>query len=151
MKTGRDIILEYCKNVSTNDIDYLQGCNDVVLSLEREGVNYHFDHCPSSYGIDNFFDGDCSEHEVDEKEQDDQCKRCWERALSMEVTKEMIISSVKYKSIEKITNSEMIDEVEEAINILVKRMNELERDTNKKHYLGTIEDKGKSPVVINWD
>lgn len=151
MKTGRDIILEYCKNVSTNDIDYLQGCNDVVLSLERDGVNYHFDHCPSSYGIDNFFNGDCAEHEVSQDEQDDQCKRCWERALNMEVTKNMIVSSVRNKNIEKLTNSKMIDEVEEAINILIKRMNELEGNTDKEYFLGTIVNKTNSPIIVDLE
>lgn len=151
MKTGRDIILEYCKNVSTNDIDYLHGCNDVVLSLEREGVNYHFDHCPSSYGIDNFFNGDCEEHEVSQDEQDDQCKRCWERALTMEVTKDMVVYSVKHKSIQQLSNSKTIDEVEEAINILIKRMNELDGNTDKEYFLGTIVNKANSPIIVDLE
>lgn len=150
MKTGKDIILEYCKNVSTNDIDYLQGCNDVVLSLEREGVNYHLDHCPSSVGLDDFR-GDCEDHEVSQDEQDDQCKRCWERALNMEVTKEMVISSIKYKSIEQLANSKTIDEVEEAINILVKRMNELDENTDREYFLGTIVNKANSHIIVDLE
>ena len=75
MKTGKEIILNYCDNIQTGDIGHLQACIDIRESLRDNGdINYLYDHCPSDCEIKNV---------IDFKEQLKQCKKCWNRALNM--------------------------------------------------------------------
>ena len=85
MKTGKEIILEYCDNIKTGDIDHLQACIDIRESLRRDenDRNYLISHCPGEFGLDDFT-GDCEiKNVIDFKEQLKQCKECWNRALNV--------------------------------------------------------------------
>ena len=86
MKTGKEIILDYCDNIKTGDIDYLQACIDIRESLRRDenDRNYLISHCPGAFGLDDFI-GDCEIGNVDigSKEQLKQCVKCWDRALNV--------------------------------------------------------------------
>jgi hypothetical protein len=82
-KTNKEIILEYCDNIQTGDIDYLQSCIDVRESLRDGGIRYYLDHCPSAYGLDDYI-GLCEESADDNmsnQEKINQCERCWDRVL----------------------------------------------------------------------
>ena len=48
MKTGKEIILNYCDNIKTGDIDHLQACINIRESLRRNENyrSYLYDHCP---------------------------------------------------------------------------------------------------------
>jgi hypothetical protein len=85
MKSGKDVVLEYCSTVKTHDIDHLQSC----LDNERDIKNGKYDDlssCPSSFGLDDF-DGLCFEEEVKGlREQYEQCRRCWITALESEIS-----------------------------------------------------------------
>jgi len=84
MKTGKEIILDYCENIKTGDIDHLQACIDIRESLKRNFIDktYLLSHCPSTFGLDKFI-GECEKESVgiDSKEQIKQCELCWDRAL----------------------------------------------------------------------
>ena len=85
MKTGKEIILDYCDNIETGDIDHLQSCIDIREALRNNGdINYLYYHCPGNYGIDDFI-GECEIITVDRNHQEQlkQCKKCWDRALNM--------------------------------------------------------------------
>jgi len=47
-KTRKEIILNYCDNIKTGDIDHLQACIDIRESLRRNENyrSYLYDHCP---------------------------------------------------------------------------------------------------------
>jgi len=84
MKTGKEIILEYCDNIKTGDIDHLQACIDIRESLrDNDHINYLYDYYPGEFGLDDFT-GDCEiKNVIDFKEQLKQCKECWNRALNV--------------------------------------------------------------------
>ena len=86
MKTGKEIILNYCDNIKTGDIDHLQACINIRESLRRNENyrSYLYDHCPGAFGLDDFI-GDCEIENADigSKEQLKQCKECWNRALNV--------------------------------------------------------------------
>jgi len=86
MKTGKEIILDYCDNIKTGDIEHLQGCINIRESLRRyeNDRNYLISYCPSAFGLDDFT-GDCEIENVgiDFKEQLKQCEKCWDRALNV--------------------------------------------------------------------
>ena len=79
MKTGKEIILNYCDNIQTGDIGHLQACIDIRESLRDNGdINYLYDHCPGEFGLDDFT-GDCEiKNVIDFKEQLKQCKKMLE-------------------------------------------------------------------------
>ena len=85
MKTGKEIILDYCNNIKTGDIDRLQACIDIRESLRKDDKdrNYLVSHCPGTFGLDNFI-GEC-EIENFELGYDSikQCKKCWDKALNV--------------------------------------------------------------------
>lgn len=85
MKSGKEIILEYCDNVKTHDIDHLQSCLDNANDIRaNKYLEYELSGCPSSYGLKEW-DGLCFEEEVKGyKAQCEQCKRCWIQALETE-------------------------------------------------------------------
>jgi len=59
MKTGRDLILEYCKRVvGQYNSGYVLTCEEIIEDLERNKFVNIYDHCPSAYGFDDFV-GDC--------------------------------------------------------------------------------------------
>jgi len=84
MKTGKEIILEYCNNIKTGDIDHLQACIDIRESLRRndKDKNYLISHCPNVFGLDDFI-GECEKENVgiDSKEVLKQCEKCWNIAI----------------------------------------------------------------------
>jgi len=84
MKTGKEIILEYCDNIKTGDINHLQACIDIKESLRRNDKdrNYLISHCPNAFGLDEYI-GECEKENVgiDSKEVLKQCEKCWDRAL----------------------------------------------------------------------
>lgn len=59
MKTNKEIILEYCDNVQTGDIDHLQSCIDVRNALRNTELSHErlLDRldgpCPSSMGLND--------------------------------------------------------------------------------------------------
>lgn len=85
MKTGKDIILEYCKTIETHDPDYLRDAIDNGKDIEngryiQEG--HEFAGCPTSYGLDEW-EGLCENEKVEGwPAQREQCKKCWTMALN---------------------------------------------------------------------
>lgn len=88
MKTGKEIMLEYCKTIKTHSIDHLQDCKDIEIGLTKYDShrydNYLDGHCPSSFGLDNY-EGQCYINELSSPikytdEQCEQCKLCWKIA-----------------------------------------------------------------------
>jgi len=84
MKNGKEIILKYCDNIKTGDINHLQACIDIRESLRRndKNRNYLISHCPSAFGLDEYI-GECEKENVgiDSKEVLKQCEKCWDKAL----------------------------------------------------------------------
>lgn len=84
MKSGKEIVLNYCKEVLTNDIDHLQSCKDNEIDIKSGKYlkdNYELSGCPSNYGLDEV-DGLCFEEEVKGyQNQKKQCISCWKKAL----------------------------------------------------------------------
>ncbi len=82
MRSGEEIVLEYCDTIKTHDIDHLRSCLNNARDI-REGKHFKYElsGCPSSYGLDEW-DGLCFEEEVKGfKAQSEQCKKCWIQAL----------------------------------------------------------------------
>jgi len=91
LKTNREIILDYCANVQTGDIDHLQKCIDAHdalnnTSLDHKELSNRLDgSCPSSMGLDNHI-GLCygtANNNLSNQNKYDLCKRCWEDALKI--------------------------------------------------------------------
>lgn len=82
MRSGEEIILEYCDNVETHDIDHLVSSLDNAKDIRAKNhLEYELSGCPSSFGLDEW-DGLCFEEEVEGyKAQCEQCKKCWIQAL----------------------------------------------------------------------
>jgi len=82
MKTGKEIILDYCENVQTGDIDHLQACIDIkeLLRKNEDDRIYLISRCPSSFGLN--YIGLCEINDIGFYEE--QCKECWDKALNIE-------------------------------------------------------------------
>ena len=83
MKTGKKIILKYCNNIKTGDVDHLQASIDIKNALRKNIIDktYLISHCPSAFGLDDFI-GECEKEYVSTySKQIKQCKLCWDRAL----------------------------------------------------------------------
>jgi len=123
MKTGKEIILDYCDNIKTGDIDHLQACIDIRESLrDKSDINYFYDHCPSAFGLDDFT-GDCEIENVgiDSKEQLKQCRKCWDRALNINIKTYYCEQDCIYIRYSKLpcVNKEIINlKIKEEINII---------------------------------
>lgn len=86
---GKDIILKYCDTVETHDINHLENCLDngrLIKELNNDiNIDYgYFCGCPSSCGLDFYFEGLCHIEDVDDNLQDKQCEQCWKEALEGE-------------------------------------------------------------------
>ncbi|MED3550179.1 hypothetical protein [Cytobacillus praedii] len=81
MRKGKDIGIEYCSNLVTQDIDHLQSCLDNERDIKNGKYN-GLSGCPSTFGMDNF-DGLCFEEEI--KGLSQQCRNCWKTALEMKI------------------------------------------------------------------
>jgi len=77
--TGKEIILNYCNNIKTGDIDYLQSCIDIINALENNDKTHLISHCPSAFGLEEFI-GLCETYDENNEEQ---CSKCWDEALSI--------------------------------------------------------------------
>jgi hypothetical protein len=98
MKTGKEIIMNYCKNVQCHDIDHLSNCEDVLIELRKVDKGKEFEYtnvdvCPSSYGLDDFV-GTCQLSKENEDTYDclantdwdkmcEFCQKCWLQALNL--------------------------------------------------------------------
>jgi len=89
-ETNKEIILEYCDNIQTGDMDYLQKCIDVRDALRntkidhKELLNRLDGSCPSASGLEDHV-GICYEtvdDDLSNEEKYDQCKRCWKKVLA---------------------------------------------------------------------
>ena len=102
MRTGKEIILNYCKNVSSDKIDNFQDCEDIKHCLMQDKYNacdlsYH---CIISFIPENFkgfvelcltnpivhCDVHLGCHQGDRivEEKIEQCRVCWKNALEQE-------------------------------------------------------------------
>jgi hypothetical protein len=85
MKTGREVILNYCNKIlNLVDLDHLHACKEVKHGVEGGHIDFLIEqrHCPDDYGLENFV-GDCEFEEIKSnyKKRLEQCKKCWNRAL----------------------------------------------------------------------
>ena len=102
MKTGKEIILNYCENVSSDRIDHLKDCEDIKHNLMQNEYNEKdlTDHCITSF-IPEDFNGfvelcltnpivhcdvhpGCHQGDRIIEEKFKQCRICWENALAKE-------------------------------------------------------------------
>lgn len=84
MKTGKDIILNYCETVKTSIIDHLQDCMDNKRDIENGDISL-LAGCPMNFGLDDL-EGLCEKEEVHGWEaQSVQCLTCWKKALALEI------------------------------------------------------------------
>ena len=87
MRSGKEIVLEYCETVETHDINHLHSSIENgrdIKSGEYLEDKYELSSCPSAYGLDEW-DGLCFEEEVKgNKAQGEQCRKCWLQALDTE-------------------------------------------------------------------
>lgn len=83
MSSGKEVVLSYCQNIQTHDIDHLQNCLDNER-LIKEGNYEQLSGCPSNYGLDDHV-GLCEIEDVgqDYKKQSEQCLKCWKQALDV--------------------------------------------------------------------
>ena len=79
MKTGKEIILNYCENVKTDSVEHLEVCNDIKEDLKNNTRKHLIYHCPSAFGLNNFT-GLC---EIYDENTDEQCSKCWDEALKV--------------------------------------------------------------------
>lgn len=83
MKNGKEIVLNYCKNIKIHDIEHLKNCLDNEYLIEQ-GKYDELAGCPSNYGLDDYV-GLCEREDVgkDYHKQEEQCERCWKLALGI--------------------------------------------------------------------
>ena len=87
MRSGKEIVLEYCANIETHDVDHLVSCLDNekdIKSGEYLKDGYELSGCPASYGLDGLDELNelCFKEETKNfKEQYEQCRKCWIQAL----------------------------------------------------------------------
>lgn len=80
---SKEIILNYCSELKTNDIDYLQNALENKSLIEHK--EFHLlNGCPSNYGLDDHV-GLCEIEDVGNefKKQEAQCLSCWKQALGV--------------------------------------------------------------------
>lgn len=82
MSKGKELILHYCKNVETHNIDHLQQAIENERYIES-GEYDMLNGCPSTYGLDDYV-GLCETEDVGEEyeKQKKQCLNCWKKALN---------------------------------------------------------------------
>jgi hypothetical protein len=80
METGKETILNYCKQFSESSIDHIQNCLDNKGMIEKGEYKY-LEGCPSSFGLDHFEGLCCEEQEDGLESQYEQCEECWKMAL----------------------------------------------------------------------
>lgn len=102
MKTGKEIILNYCKNVISDRIDHLEDCEIIKNNLMQEVYNendFNY-HCITSFipeGFKGFVElcetkpivhsdvhPGCHQGDRIVEEKFKQCKLCWKNALAQE-------------------------------------------------------------------
>jgi hypothetical protein len=82
LSNGKDIILKYCSQYTESSLEHIQNAIDNKRLIEQ-GRYSELSGCPSSYGLDDF-NGLCFEEKVEgNKEQYEQCERCWKKALNV--------------------------------------------------------------------
>lgn len=84
MRSGEEIVLEYCDKVETHDIEHLQSSHDNAREIRNGNyLKWELSGCPSSFGLsEEEWQGLCYEEEVKGyKAQCEQCKNCWIKAL----------------------------------------------------------------------
>ena len=82
MKTGKQIIMEYCGKYTQESIEHIQNAIDVKYFLKNDKIDSLVGYCPSSYGL-NDFTGECDDKEYSYSEDAHiTCKRCWGKALN---------------------------------------------------------------------
>ena len=84
MSSEREIILNYCKTVETNDIEHLQNAIENARYIKDSDYKM-MNGCPSTYGLDEHV-GLCEIEETDdykEPQKTDMCNRCWKQVLGI--------------------------------------------------------------------
>lgn len=80
--TPREKAIAYCKNKTTTNEDYLSSLLHNLYALEHglEELD-EYEGCPQNYGLDPCEELCELEEVYDDKEQTEQCKKCWLMAL----------------------------------------------------------------------
>ncbi len=81
--TGKDAITYYCKNVKTNDIEYLEEALNNLHVLENNEPIENLMGCPNNYGLE-YYEGLCFQDNMEEMSNADKiklCNECWKKAL----------------------------------------------------------------------
>lgn len=79
----RKAVINFCRNIKTHDIEYLEQANHNLYILEHNKSTDYLLGCPNNYGLD-FFVGLCWKEypkEMTNKEKEELCRECWEKAL----------------------------------------------------------------------
>ena len=83
MKTGKDIILEYCRTVESHSIELLEACQDIESGLTKkldwdtQYYNYLDGHCPSiAVNDDETFELECYKDDNKKRNEFDQIEIC---------------------------------------------------------------------------
>ena len=79
--TGKNTILNYCKQFSMSSAEHIENCIENKRHIENGELSKLIG-CPSNFGLDEFA-GLCEEEDVgnDYKLQCEQCEKCWKKAL----------------------------------------------------------------------
>jgi len=84
MKTGKDVILNYCETIKTHDIEHLQNCLDNEKDIKNGDLSI-LAGCPMNFGLDDF-EGLCEKEDVHGwQAQSLQCYNCWRQALELRI------------------------------------------------------------------
>lgn len=81
--TGKEVVINFCENVETHDIDYLENVLNNLHVLKKNQPVADLSGCPSSYGLE-YYEGLCFQEDTKNmslKEKEKMCNDCWRKAL----------------------------------------------------------------------
>lgn len=81
--TGKDIVINYCKNIETHDVEYLERALNNLTILEKNGAIENLEGCPTNYGLESYEEL-CFQTDTEymsNKEKEKMCDECWRKAL----------------------------------------------------------------------
>ncbi|WP_461206898.1 hypothetical protein [Clostridium sp. DL1XJH146] len=96
IKTGKEIMLNYCQTILSHNIEELQACKDIENGLiKNDFENYLGGYCPNSFGLENY-EGKCCFDDIADipnnmAELKKRCKSCWQIALNQKFETDKII------------------------------------------------------------
>lgn len=121
IKAGKELIIEYCKNIKTNSIEHLEACKEVEGGLAQTltkdiFIDYLDGHCPCNYISDSYKNQIIDECDISQSQIDiSDCLTCWEKALNKEFKIEKNI--VEQKALENLNRyKQIMREFEEVCN-----------------------------------